>query len=251
MKDGIEHPSDADLLAKLRASTDARIGVGRAGPRPRTATLLRFQGDHADARDAIEREVDADLIERLGLFTVRSLAAGNRDRYLLRPDLGRHLDSASRELIRSRCQQGVDLQLFAGDGLSAAAVEMNLPVLLDAIARRAEQAGLSFGTPFFVRGARVGLLNEVGDLLKPDVAALLIGERPGLGRATSLSAYLAYRPRSGQTDAGRDVISNIFADGGLNPLHAANAIVELALEMRRVQASGVQLKLARGAGLSP
>jgi len=34
-------------------STTARIGVGRAGPRYNTASLLLFQGDHAVTQDAL------------------------------------------------------------------------------------------------------------------------------------------------------------------------------------------------------
>jgi len=37
-------------------------------------------------------------------------------------------------------------------------------------------------------------MNDVGELVKPDVVILLIGERPGLGRAESMSAYMGYNP---------------------------------------------------------
>ena len=61
-------------------------------------------------------------------------------------------------------------------------------------------------------------MNEVGDIIKPDVVILLIGERPGLGRAESMSAYMGYKPKYGDTDADRDVVCNIFENGGTNPL---------------------------------
>jgi ethanolamine ammonia-lyase small subunit len=86
-------------------------------------------------------------------------------------------------------------------------------------------------------------MNDIGELLQPDVLILLIGERPGLGRAESLSAYMAWRPQAGDTDAQRDVICNIFA-GGTNPLEAGAYVVQLAQTMRAHQASGVALKLA-------
>jgi ethanolamine ammonia-lyase small subunit len=107
-----------------------------------------------------------------------------------------------------------------------------------------QAAGLRLGTPFFVQHARVGVMNDVGDLLQPEVLILLIGERPGLGRADSLSAYMAYRPKMGATDADRDVICNIFEAGGTNPLEAGAFVVQLVQKMRRHQASGVKLKLA-------
>jgi ethanolamine ammonia-lyase small subunit len=76
------------------------------------------------------------------------------------------------------------------------------------------------------------------------VVILLIGERPGLGRAESLSAYMAYRPKSGDSDADRDVVCNIFNNGGTNPLEGAAYAIQIAQKMMKYQASGVKLKLA-------
>jgi ethanolamine ammonia-lyase small subunit len=131
-----------------------------------------------------------------------------------------------------------------GDGLSASAIEANLPGILPVLKNGFESAGLSLGTPFFIRYCRVGVMNDIGDLLHPDVLILLIGERPGLGRAESMSAYMAYRPRAGHTDAERDVICNIYDAGGTNPLEAGAYVVQMAEKLIRYQASGVQLRLA-------
>ena len=76
------------------------------------------------------------------------------------------------------------------------------------------------------------------------VVVLLIGERPGLATAESLSAYMAYRPKAGDTDADRDVVSNIFAHGGTDPLAGAASIMQLVQKMMQYQSSGVKLKLA-------
>ncbi len=73
---------------------------------------------------------------------------------------------------------------------------------------------------------------------------LLIGERPGLGRAESMSIYMGYRPRAGHTDAERDVICNVYDNGGTNPLEAGAYAVQMAAKMMQLQASGVRLKLA-------
>src|SRR5262249_12080732 len=54
-------PFDADAMQAMLAATPARIGVGRAGTRYRTNTLLRFRADHALAKDAVVSEVDAQL----------------------------------------------------------------------------------------------------------------------------------------------------------------------------------------------
>jgi ethanolamine ammonia-lyase small subunit len=180
------------------------------------------------------------------LFSVQSAVTGGRQEYLLRPDLGRKLSPEAAQEITARCRQSPNLQICVGDGLSAAAVEANLSRILPVITQGAASAHLSVGTPFYIQNCRVGIMNEIGDLLKPDVLILLIGERPGLGRAESMSAYMAYRPKTGDTDAERDVICNIF-DGGTNPLEAGAYTLQLARKMIEKQASGVRLKQMEGA----
>jgi ethanolamine ammonia-lyase small subunit len=56
-----------------------------------------------------------------------------------------------------------------------------------------------------------------------------------------LSAYLAYRPQTGHTDAQRNLISNIHARGVGNE-EAARRIIAFASQMMRQQASGVSVK---------
>jgi ethanolamine ammonia-lyase small subunit len=73
------------------------------------------------------------------------------------------------------------------------------------------------------------------------VVVLLIGERPGLATALSLSAYLAYRPRPGNTDAQRNLISNIHVRG-VAVADAAARILTLAEKIRVLQTSGVAVK---------
>src|SRR5206468_189190 len=122
-----------------------------------------------------------------------------------------------------------------------AAVTVQVPALLPLLEQEAQQHGWRWGRPFVVRHCRVGVLNDVGELLDPAVVVLLIGERPGLATAESLSAYLAYRPRSGHTDAQRNLISNIHARG-VTPAAAAPRIAALAERMQRLRASGVAVK---------
>lgn len=131
--------------------------------------------------------------------------------------------------------------MAVGDGLSAAAVVAQVPGLLPMLVEGAARLGWSFGRPFFIRRCRAGILNDIGDILRPAVAVLLIGERPGLATAESLSAYLAYRPCSGQNDAHRNLISNIHARG-TSPAEAAGRILRLAARMRERQVGGVEIK---------
>src|SRR6202008_320406 len=130
-----------------------------------------------------------------------------------------------------------DIQLVIGDGLSVTAVAAQVPSLLPLLCDGARARGWNLGQPFVVRHCRVGLLNEIGELLAQKVAVLLIGERPGLATAESLSAYMAYRPSMAHTDANRNLISNIHGRG-LDPQAAGDRILNLAAQMMTLQSSG-------------
>jgi ethanolamine ammonia-lyase small subunit len=213
--------------------------------------LLGLRQDHAAARDAVWAEVDmsrdigTDLCGEIGLFEVQS-RADSKEQYLLRPDLGRVLSDAGRAAISANCPPHAALQIVVGDGLSAAAVATQVHGLLPGLRAAAETVGWQFGRPFFVRYCRVGILNDVGDILDPEVVVLLIGERPGLATAESLSAYMAYRPRLGHTDAQRNLISNIHSRG-VQPKAAITRIFSLAAQMREAKISGVTIKELRTA----
>jgi len=234
-----------DLLATVRSRTPARLLAGRAGAAYRTPTLLDLRRDHAAARDAVWAELDmdrdlGDVARHFGLFLVQTQAR-DKNEYLLRPDRGRRLNSDARETIAARGTSGADLQVVIGDGLSATAVAVQVPPLLPLLKDGSKERGWSFGQPFVIRHCRVGVLNDIGEVLAPDVVVLLIGERPGLATAESLSAYMAYRPRPGATDAKRNLISNIHARG-VSHADAARRILALAKQMMQAQASGVTVK---------
>ena len=243
-KPRIPRSKDPAALTELIASTTSRIGVGRAGPRYNTASLLLFQGDHAVTQDALYRDIDQKLLDEFGLFTVQTNVTEGKEQFLLRPDLGRQLSDAAKRTINEKCAKNVNVQLVVGDGLSAAAIEANLRQIFPVIKQGVQSAGLTLGTPFHVKYCRVGVMNDIGATLQPDVVILLIGERPGLGRAESMSAYMGYKPKYGDTDADRDVVCNIFENGGTNPLEAGAFVVQIAQKMRQHQASGVKMKLA-------
>jgi len=241
--------SDAPLpgwLAAVRARTPARVLVGCAGPAYPTAMQLALRADHAAALDAVHAELDLDhdlgrdFVNRHGLFVVQTQAASKAE-FLARPERGRQFTDDAAATVRRRCPAGADLQIVIGDGLSATAVRAQAPHLLPLLVDAAAERHWRLGQPFLVRHCRVGILNEIGELLDPAVVVLLIGERPGLATAESLSAYLAHRPRVGHTDAQRNLISNIHGRGVL-PADAARRIVNLAEQMRRLQASGVAVK---------
>jgi ethanolamine ammonia-lyase small subunit len=238
-------------VERALAATPARVLVGRTGPAYRTATWLKLREDHAAARDAVHAEVDlvrdfgTERIDGFRLFTVQT-RANSKAEYLCRPDLGRKLADEAREHVRAWCSQECDLQVVIGDGLSATAVSAQAPELLDRLYAACVARGWSFGRPFLVRYCRVGVMNDVGALLAPSVVALLIGERPGLATAESLSAYMAFRPGAGHTDADRNLISNIHARG-VSTEEAAERIIALAELFRTTGRSGVSVKEIRPA----
>src|SRR5262245_53533053 len=233
-------------LDAIRARTPARIFTGRAGASYPTATQLDLRRDHAAALDAVhaelalENDLGREFVQHWQLFEVQTQARDKAE-YLMRPDLGRRLNDAARSALTANCPKGADVQVVIGDGLSVAAVVKQVPPLLPLLEQQVKAKGWSFGRPFAVRYCRVGVLNDVGELLDPSVVVLLIGERPGLATAESLSAYLAHRPGPGHTDAQRNLISNAHARG-VSVEDAARRIVALAEKMRQMQLSGVKVK---------
>lgn len=225
-------------LEEMKRTTPARIGVSRAGTRPLTATLMELRYDHACAVDSVYGRVSEDTLAEMGWFGVDTCATA-KEIYLQRPELGRRLDEAGERKILAECIPAPPVQIVVSDGLSAGSIEANIrdiyPALLDALRLR----GIAWGTTFFVRGGRVGCMDHIGELLKPECLVLLIGERPGLVTAESLSAYMGYRPGKGKTDADRIVISNIHK-GGTPPAEAGAQIGELVQRMLTERTSGVQ-----------
>jgi ethanolamine ammonia-lyase small subunit len=246
---GKSPPSNPDLAHVVRQAlerTPARLLVGRAGPAYRTATWLKLREDHAFARDAVFAEIDFERdfprawIDAFSLFAVQTTAE-TKSEFLLRPDRGRMLSEESRSAISERCPSGADVQIVVGDGLSATAVVRQVPAILPLLKAEVLARGWTLGRPFFVRHCRVGVMNDIGELLKPRTIVLLIGERPGLATAESLSAYLGYCPRLGHTDVDRNLISNIHAQGA-SPEEAAGRICQLISQMLERKTSGVEVK---------
>jgi len=246
-EDRLALPQDLpELLKKLRAQTPARLLAGRSGAAYRTNTQLDLREAHAAARDAVRAELNLvadlgeDFVRKWNLFEVFSQASSKAE-YLLRPDLGRQLNEASREDVNNRCVPEQDLQIAIGDGLSVTAVGKQIPRLLPLLCDGAQARGWSVGAIPVIHHCRVGSLNELGELLKPTVVVLLIGERPGLATAESLSAYMAYRPKASDTDANRNLISNIHARG-VGPEQAVERILSLATMMMKTRESGFHLR---------
>jgi ethanolamine ammonia-lyase small subunit len=237
----VPNPKWRDGMQELLDSTPARIGVWRTGVRPLTKTMLQLRRDHAAAVDAVYGEVGQALLDEFSLFTVET-QYDNTENYLKRPDMGRILTDEGVRMLQERCQNKPQVQIVVSDGLSASAVDANLRDVLPSLTDSLKSYGLTCGTPFFVKGGRVASMDHIGEILQPEVLVLLIGERPGLVTAHSMSAYMCYRPRKGMVESERTVISNIHRQG-TSPIEAGAHIGTILSKMLEQKASGVKLAL--------
>ncbi|GAA0586920.1 ethanolamine ammonia-lyase subunit EutC [Craurococcus roseus] len=229
-----------DPWAKLRAATPARIGLGAAGDALALRDVLDLQLAHALARDAVHASLDEAALDAAlaahPSVRVRS-AAPDRGAYLRRPDLGRRLDPACRDLL---APGGFDVAFVLADGLSATAVQRHAPAVFRACLARL--GGWSVAPAVVAAQGRVALGDEIGERLGARLVAVLIGERPGLSVPDSLGVYLTYGPRVGRRDSERNCISNIHAAGGLRPEAAAAKLVWLMREALSRRLTGTGLK---------
>lgn len=237
----VENPENGEQYAELKANAPCRLGIGKAGARYKTLPQLEFRAAHSAAQDAVFTDVDPAFIDQMGLMTVQTRCE-SKDVYLTRPDLGRRLSDEGIALIREKCKKSPTVQIYVADGLSSAAVAANIPDLLPALMQGLQSYKIDVGTPFFVKYGRVGVMDEISELTGAEVTCTLIGERPGLITAESMSAYIVYKATVGMPEARRTVISNIHR-AGTNPAEAGAHIAEIIKLMLDRKVSGTDLKL--------
>lgn len=236
----VKNPKDAEAYLDMKAKTPARLGIGRAGTRYKTETVLRFRADHAAAQDAVFSYVDDEFIKENDMFAVETLCK-DKDEYLTRPDLGRKFSPETINSIKSKFGTNQKVLILVGDGLSSAAIEANLKDCVPAIKQGLKMYGIDSSEILFVKHCRVGAMDHLGEELGCEVICMLVGERPGLVTAESMSAYIAYKPYIGMAEAKRTVISNIHK-GGTTAVEAGAHIAELIKTMLDKKASGIDLK---------
>lgn len=237
----VENPADKEGFMELKQFAPCRLGIGKAGARYKTLPQLMFRAAHSAAQDAVFSDVDQDFVDNLGLFTVQS-RCDNKDVYLTRPDLGRRLSEDAVATLKEKCEKNPQVQIFVSDGLSSAAVAANTKDVLSGITQGLKASGINVGTPFFVKYGRVGAMDEISEITGADVTCVLIGERPGLITAESMSAYIAYKATIGMPEARRTVVSNIHSSGTI-PAEAGAHIAEIIKTILEKKASGTDLKL--------
>ena len=236
-----ENAKDAEAFRRLKERTPARLGSGRAGARYKTLTMLRFRADHAAAQDAVFSQVPEDFAEKHGLVAVRTKCK-DKDEYLTRPDLGRVFDEENQQKLRGAISERPKVQIVIGDGLSSAAIMANAMDCLAALRDGLKLKGIELGKTVFVRYCRVGAGDAVGDVTGCELVCVLVGERPGLVTAKSMSAYITYKPHTGVLESTRTVVSNIH-DGGTPAVEAGAHIAQLIETILRRKVSGVGLHL--------
>ena len=240
-----ENAANGEQFQKMKQKTPARLGMGKAGPRYKTLTMLRFRADHAAAQDAVFSQVSRDFAAQNGMTEVVTCCT-SKDEYLTRPDHGRCFDEENRKKIRSLIPGTPRVQLVIGDGLSSAAIEANAMDCLEAIRDGLKLKGIDPGTPIFVRYCRVGAGDAIGDVTGCELVCMLVGERPGLVTDKSMSAYITYKPHTGVLESARTVVSNIHSQG--TPAVEAGAhIAGLIAEILEKKVSGVALRKGAGA----
>ena len=230
---------DPDALLRMKRKTTARIGVGKAGARLNTKTMLTLRADHAQARDAVFVDVNPQVLEDLNLFTVQTCCE-DKNTYVTRPDLGRQLSKEAVRTLKEKCIMNPDVQIYAADGLSSTAIQVNLPKILPVLMDSLKAKGLKVGTPFFLRFGRVGSEEHVAETLGAKVVCVLIGERPGLATSESMSAYIAYNAYVGMPESKRTVVSNIHKDGTA-AVEAGAYVADVIEKILEQKASGVEL----------
>ena len=237
----VPNPMQGDKYMELKQFSPARLGIWRAGPRFKTSTYLHFRADHSAAQDAVFSDVSREFVDQCGLLAVQSQCSG-KDEFITRPDLGRRLSSDGVAAIEQKCKKNPTVQIVVADGLSSSAVEANTRDVLPALLQGLESYGIATGTAIFVRLGRVGIMDQVSELTGAEVTCLLVGERPGLITAESMSAYIAYRATMDMPESRRTVVSNIHR-GGSVPVEAGAHIAEIIKLMLEKKASGTDLRL--------
>lgn len=227
---------------ELRKTTQARIGLGRAGNALPTRRVLELAAAHAAARDAVHVPLDvdklADEVRTVGIGepTVVTSKATSRDEYLRRPDLGREPVEGMQVP-----DTPADIGFVLADGLSPTALDRHGAALLAALVAELKDR-YTLAPPVIATQARVALGDHVAAQAHMRTVLVVIGERPGLSVADSLGIYLTHLPMPGRADADRNCISNIHPPDGLGYAEAARVaagLVDGALALGR---SGVDLK---------
>ncbi len=226
----------------LKNYTQARVALGHSGGSIPTKEWLKFAFEHAAAVDAVK--IPWELPQNADFkFEILQSKISTRDEYLQRPDLGRLLSETSVNSLKQQNLKG-DVLIVVSNGLSSLAVQNHMESFLNCLIPELKSQRLSLlgDKVFLVPNGRVGLIDQIGEILKPKISLMIIGERPGLSSPDSLACYMTYAPKKGLSDANRNCISNIRPPHGLDYNQAAAKTIYLLQESLTRKVSGVDLK---------
>lgn len=279
VKSNINSASDLvhlDPWERLKQYTDSRIALGRVGCSVPTKPLLKFQLDHAEAKDAVLQDLDVDALvvklsdhchssiveldlnlvvdgldqindqddqvsDNLTILKVTSQAQ-DKSEYLKRPDWGRLLSiESAKQLEVFGKDKSYDVAIVMGDGLSARAIAENAPKLVAELISLFKEKGWTIAPLVIATGSRVALGDEVAERLHAKMLVMLIGERPGLSSPDSLGIYYTWDAQSSSHDAMRNCISNV-RNAGMPTRVAASRLLALMEKSNELKLSGVELK---------
>ena len=231
----------------LKKFTHARIGLGRAGHSIPTKELLDFRLAASRARDSVWSEVDftetiKTISEKSWQSIVVSSICKSKEEFLRNPSSGRKISEDSKDRLKNSTTDSFDCVLIIADGLSANAVHKTSKAFIEKFLEVVTASRLKLAPVILAKYARVSLGDEIGKLINAKTTVMLIGERPGLASAESLSVYFTFGPDSKNTDAQRNCISNIHGSG-LSPEGAAVMSEFLLKTSLQKRVSGVGLKV--------
>ena len=232
---------------ELPGVTPARVLLGRAGTAYRTSTRLQLRADHAAARDALHEaialddDVMAPLVERYGLFEVRT-AARSPSEHLARPDLGRRLAPGERRAAAARVHRLASTSRWSwATGCRPGPCTPRSPSCCRSCSPAPPIAAGPWGVPSSSATAGWACSTTSATRWGPRSWCCWWGSAPAWPRPRACRPTSATGPRAGHTDADRNLVSNIHADG-VAPADAARRVLDLAAELRLQQRSGFRVK---------
>ena len=161
----IDHPQDLEMVKRLKRTTNARLGVGRAGDRFKTETLL-----NSAPITPLRRMPSGQISTRRSSMRWASTRCRRSCRTRKNTFAGR-IAAASFPQRPWRPSSGtasiIDVQLVVADGLSGFAINANLrdiyAIMMDGFAEK----GYRVGTPIFVRYSRVATMDKISEASVP------------------------------------------------------------------------------------
>jgi len=219
-------------LRKIASTvTQARVGLDKSGISLSTKEILKFNLDHALAKDAIQKQLNikklSNQCQQHKWSTLHfQTKAKTRSQYLLNPPDGSVLDTDDKKKIKD-CAQEYDLAIIVTDGLSSTAIESHFIKFYKIFDEIIKNSGLHVSPIIILPYGRVALSDQIGEYIGAKMSIICIGERPGLSSHDSMGIYTTFSPQIGLSNADRSCISNIRPPHGLSYKNAANTLCAL------------------------